>query len=627
MIKKIPILLIFAFAFSCSILEQDLSLNNGRKLSSLAMDEVVAVEDDETIRVKGSVRVYGKRNGQNSFSFPLHSLESPFFEDVPYTIIVSDNNVSCSYSNNIKKRSQQNIFEVKKYTYGDFLRCSHIAEGEGFFNFVYILPKIKTFDVSEAEYMKGFTPDIVSNMELTLAKIYEKLAPKNGSKPESLYYRERELLLKYVPDVINVTFDPKKFEVQFKTKIGSQDLFIINKINGMLTQPKWGKFSYEGYESDDYLKYGGAGSKYLREHGIKPFGLYCRHHKQDYNFEYINKLTFSDKGNIECSINSRRSGFLRFRTPKGEVKAEIKIMRVSKAIKLLPKYFLNKAQEAITKKISQMNENNSKRFNETIKKAIDEHEEEIDDMLTVDKKFPFNIIVKTKIMKRIILNKPMIRYEHKAGKDLKYLSYKVFFKNIYEDQNGVQFETSDIYMGELKTNMIITAGEKLSTYSLLTNINNDDFENKLKDYIELYSSRGKVITYRSYKKQLMKYSKKQKYSPQNSVEVDIHLSRFELNICGQIFPKVQNDGSKKENIMLTKLRARYDLFEGRNSGAFRSMYTNNFYYKEFELENAIEISTPIPYTDSSLNKDQCYHITPGEFVDRAFENSVILKTL
>lgn len=627
MIRNLSILLIFIFAFSCSIFEQNLSVDKGRKISSLPMDEVIAVEDDETIQVKGSVRVYGKRNGYNSFRFPLLNLESPFYEDIPYKVVVTNENVFCSHSNNIKKIGKKNTFEVRRYVYGDFLRCSYTSEGEGFFNFEYILPKIKTFAVSEAEYMKGFTPDIVSNMELTLAKIYEKLVPKNGKKPERLYYRDRELLLKYVPDIINITFDPRKFEVQFKTQIGKQDLFLIHKINGILTQPKWGEFSYEGYENDDYLNYGGAGSKYLRSHGIKPFGLYCRHENEDYNFESINKLTIADKGNIECSINSRKSRFLGFRAPKGEVKAEIQIMRVSKAIKNLPKYFLNKAQKAITNKILQMNKKNFQTFNRTIKKAIDKHEEEIVDMLTVDQKFPFNIIVRAKILKRIIFNKPMIRYETKAGKELKYLSYGVFYKNVYEDKNQAQFQSSDIYMGELKTNMIIPKGKKLSSYSFFTSVNNYDFENTLRGFLEKYSTGEEVAVYNSYKNMLKKYSKNQKYSPQKSLEIDIHLSRFGLNLCGTIFPKVQNDGSQNENMMLTVVRARYDLFEGGNSGAFRSMYTDNFYYKEFELEKPIEISTPMTYTDSSLTKDKCYHISPSEFASGSYENSVILKNI
>ena len=627
MIRKLSLFLTFIFAFSCSIFEQSKSVDTGRKISSLPMDDVLIAEDEESIRVKGTVRVYGKRDGYNSFSFPLHNLDSPFYDDIPYTIIVTNVDVTCSHSNNISREGLSNVFKVKKYSYGDYFRCSYNGDGEGFFNFVYILPKLKTFAVSEAEYMKGFSPDIVSNMELTLAKIYEKLAPKDGKKPERLYFRERELLLKYVPDVMNITFDPKKFEVQFKTTIGPQDLFKIHKINGVLTHSKWGTFSYEGYADDDYLKYGGAGAKYLRNYGIKPFGLYCRHTNQDFDFEYINEIMFSDKGKVECSINSRKSKFLRFRVPKGEVSAEIQIMRTSKAIKHLPNYYLNKAQNSISKKINEMNENNSKLFRGTIKKAIKRHEEEIVDMLSVDKKFPFNINVKARIVKRTILNKPMFRYENKNGREAKYLSYRVFVKNIYEDIHGGEFHSSDIFLGELKTNLIINEGKTLSSYSLLTDMNDYDFQNKVKNYIKTYSTGKDIVVYSSYKKLINKYSNNQKNSPKKSDEVLVELSRFSLNICGKILAYDHPDGSKKEHVMLNVVKARYDLYEGKNSGAFRSMFTDHFYYEQFQLEKPIEISTPIPFTGDNLTKDQCYHITPSEFADGTYENSVVLKNI
>lgn len=628
MSKNLTLLFILMFGFSCSLFEQTQTDVQKRDLASIiAFEDVLVLEEDENFQVKGSIRVYGKRDGYNSFSFPLLTLESPFYYNVPYIIHVSTHNVKCVHSENIERVGSNNTFSVKNYTYGDFLKCAYTERGEGFFNFIYEIPKIQPFAVSEAEYMKGFTPDIVSNMELRLAKIYEKLVPPPGQKAKPLFYRERELLLKYIPDIINVTFEAKKNEIQFETTIEKEDLFHIRNISGTIEHRKFGVTNHEGFLTDDYYKYKAAGSKYLIPYGLKPYALYCNHESMVYDFEYADEKTFSDPGKIQCSLNSRSPHFLGFKPAKGEVTAEITILRVAKAKKLLPKYYLNKAKNAIEKEIASMNANNQKRFKNRIEKEIDFHEKNIVDMLIVDKDFPYRTMVKAKEIKKVVLLKPIIRYETVAGKDYRYLSYKVFLRSVYEDQFGSQFQSSDIYMNELKTKMIITKDHELKNFSKVYSVNPADYYDGVKPYLENYFDKEKVIPYSAMEVYFEKLASRHRYSPKKSQLMEIELSRFSLAICGNIVPAYDTAGKKVEEVHLKDIRAKYDLEEGANISSFRTMYSDHYYFEKKNLESEIIVKTPIPYSSLESSKEQCYFMTPAEYADKNYGADLIFREI
>ena len=627
--KNFLIFVTFLFYVSCSTIDHSDQRILMRKVASDApMDDVVIDVEEEALSVSGTVRVYGKRHGYNEFNFPLYNLESPYYKSVPYYIILNSQDVSCIHSSNIKKVSDDmNYFKISDYSYGDYLKCKYTGKGENYFNFSYRIPKMKPFEVSEANYMKGFYPDIVSNMELSLARIYKKLVPPDGSKPERLYYRDRELLMKYVPDIAFIEFDPRKKEIQFTTKLEDQDLFQLVNIQGEMAHPKHGKFDYTGYENDDFFKYGNAGSKYLRPEKVKPFALFCERDGKVYDFEYTNELTLSEPGEVKCSINSRHQGFLGLRTVKGKVKAEIKIMRIQKAIKNLPKYYLDNAKKNITDHIEKMNKSNMKKFEKGVQSQIDQHKKDIVDMLVVDKSFPYNVKVKAATKVVHLYNKPYIRYETTNGVDVSYLSYRVFSKKQFIDEHGSEFTSSDVLLGALHTNMVVRDSSKLANYTLEYKVNPGDYFVHFDWMFEKYLDNEKeVIDFKFYKGTVDRFNKKAKHSPKFSDMQEIELSRFGLYLCGEVVPYTTGNNTY-EKLIMKKLKARYDLFEGGNVNSFRTMFSDKFYYEKYDLEDPIEITTYVQYSDRFLTGDLCFYISAEDFANQSYENSVLLKNI
>lgn len=540
---------------------------------------------------------------------------------------MSSHNVICTHSENIVRLGPNNSFVVNKYSYGDFLKCTYTDRGEGYFNFVYDIPKLKTFSVSDAQYMKGFTPDIVSNMELRLATIYDKLVPPEGEGPKKLFFRERELLLKYVPDIVKVTFSAKEHEMEFETKIEGQDLFHIGNIQGLIEHRKFGVTNHEGFMTDDFFRYNEAGKKYLVPKDIQPYALFCKHNNTYYDFELDFEKTFSEPGVIKCSLNTRRPNILGFRPGKGEANAEISILRISKAKKLLPKYYLNKAKDAITKEINRMNNSNQKNFKKKLEQAIDVHEKEIVNMLTVDKTFPYRINVKAKEVEKKILLKPIRTYEQIGDRERQYLSYRIFLKTIYEDQYGGVFQSSDIYLNEIKTTFQLGDEDRLKNYSKGYSFSPVDFDRNVLKYLEKYFEQNAKAPYTSFKSYLQKQHISHANNPKASEEKTIELSRFSLSVCGKILPILDKNGKQVEEVNLDHIRAKYDLEEGANVSSYRTMYSDQYYYEKSKLEDKLVIATPIPYTPTAKTKEHCYFMTPEEFVNKTYGAKLILKGL
>lgn len=628
MTKSILVLTTFFLYLSCSNLEQGGDRFSFRKIASgLKENEIRVNVDEQTIDIMGKVSLFRKRDGHNEFNFPLYKLESPYFKEVPYHIMINNQYISCVHSSNISRVEEgKNYFKVSNYQFGDYLKCKIVGAEQGSFNFIYQIPKLKPFEVSEASYMRGFYPDIVSNMELSLAKIYKKLVPDNGGAPQKLYYRERELLMKYVPDIVWVDFDPRKKEMQFSTELDEQDLFELSDIEGEIKHPKHGKIDYTGFENDDYQEFGWAGKKYLKPKGVKPFALFCEKGDQNFDFEYTNELIISDPGKINCSINSRYQGFMGFRVVKGSIKAKIKILRIKKAIKNLPRYYLNKAKKAISKRIEKMNDENTKRFTEGINKKLDERDREVKNMLAVDKTFPFNIEVNASLKSINTYSKPFVRHENKNGKDSNFLSYSVFYKKKFVDQEQKEFNSSEILLGVLHTDKVLKNIKDIKQYTLVYNINPSDYDAYFLKDLKKYFDNNKTIKLKTYKNMLSLYESRAKKYPDSLVEQNIELNRFGLYICGQISYYTKRK-VKYEKLILSTLKARYDLFEGGHVNSSRVMFPESFYEQQKQMDQSYEVLTKVKYIKDSGDENHCFYVSAEDFANEDYERSILLKSI
>ncbi len=338
-----------------------------------------------------------------SFDFPLPKIESPYYEQIPYFIKLASNKVDCEYSDSVTK-VKEGYFKIKSNVEKEFLRCrSKSSDAE--IGFSYILPVMSPFPVREAEWMRGFFPDVVSQTELKLSQIYNKwfeAKMRLGSDftvSDGITYRGRELLVKYFNDTSYQVISPRKFGYQFEKTLNEGDLLIIKDVDGYVFHSRLGSTDHGGFSTETFVEEGRAGRRYLETTRIKPFEFFCQHNSKVYDFRLKSDLLFDSPGTVKCGINAKKSFFIPLVKPKGQTEFYVQHMNVEKSIELIPSHIEN-AKTKIKNKIKKMNEENQYHFRAWIYRAIAKKEKEIEFELEVDSLFAPSIRVGDKELPR-----------------------------------------------------------------------------------------------------------------------------------------------------------------------------------------------------------------------------------
>ena len=582
---------------------------------------------DKCLKIKGSIYAYGKTDGHSEFDFPVPKLVTPYFSDVPYEISISNNeNVKCYTGPGVKRVGTS--YRIEKVVVGSYLKCRYIGEGKGYFHFQYEIPIFQSFPVKEAEWMKGFFPDVVSNTELTLSSIYQKWTEaqnnlKNPSVEDAITYRGRELLLKYEGDSEHKIFDPRKNEFQYEFQLSPGDIVEVSNINGKIIHPKFGQSDYLGFVTGDYSKYSNAGKKYLATKSVKPYGFFCMQDGVIYNFEYSYSFVFDKPGILKCSINTRNHNIFWLQKPKGQVEATFKVMELSKIINRIPKRLVN-PKIRISNKINLMNYENNMNFTKWISRSLKAHESSIQALSEVDKIFSFQKVVNATIKKSVLTQVPEVRIEAVENKELRFLNLRLFQRKNYETEEGANFITSELPFGLVVTNTK-TSNRNINRYNKQYVFKDNSILNlSSKYFLNLVSPND--LTKDSYSKYLkeMKKAQSKKSSFKSSLDLKpILLNRYMTQVCGKIEMYINGYRDRKQKVTMQSLKAIYDTPRGGAVGELRETMAHLFYSEQVPLKQEIVIYSNVTYKKDT---EQCYYLSAPNFVSKNYRDAIFAES-
>lgn len=381
--------IIFILSVSCTSLSRKVATVSPTFIHHKTCPKIYGLRG-ECYSLDAKVTVSSRSTKLKTFNFPLPRLDSPFYEDVPYYIKINSDQIKCEYSSSITKMSQGQ-FRVKLKTDNENLNCS-LESQKTQMEFSYIIPVFTPFPVKEAEWMRGFFPDIVSQTELKLSQIYDKWFEAKRSLGDQfqvldgITYRGRELLLKYFDDITYNVISPRKYDFQFERVLVHGDLLVVKDVKGYIFHPKLGRADHGGYSTEDYLADGSAGKRFLEKTRIKPFEFFCIQNGKVFDFRIKNKIVFDSPGTVSCGVNSKKNFFLPLIKPKGQVEFYVQHMNVKKSIKLVPSHIEN-ASTKIKNQIEKMNESNKSSFKSWIYRGISKKETEVQSELQIDSMF------------------------------------------------------------------------------------------------------------------------------------------------------------------------------------------------------------------------------------------------
>jgi hypothetical protein len=602
-----------------------------REVASLKLNNIKAANSsncsnvfdslDKCLKIQGSIYVYGKTDGYSEFDFPLERLVSPYFGEVPYEIKISENvNIKCDSSSEIEKIGS--FYRVTKVSTGSFLKCRYVGVGKGYFSFEYEIPIFQTFPVKEAEWMKGFYPDLVSNTELTLSNIYQKWTNvhhkmKSPEIEDAITYRGRELLLKYEGDSEHKIFDPRKNIFQYEFDLLPGDLVEVSNINGKIIHPKFGESNYLGFQTEDNSKNINAGDKYLAPRGVKPYGFFCVHNGVTKNFEFTYFYIYDKPGKLKCSLNTRGHNLFWFKRPNGQVEATFKVMEINKIINRIPLRLAN-SKIRIQKKIDKMNVENKNNFSKWISRSLKVHDSSIQALNEVDKVFKFQIFLNAKIENSILSQKANSRVETINDEDNTYLNLNLYLRNVYKPYAGNIFLTSASLFGTIKTNKLID-DRTLESYD-----NDSSFVGESIESLDSLN-KNRSMSYASFLNELsIAQSKKANLDESNlsSFKV-IPLTRYMTQVCGNIEGYYNSKREKKQKITMVSLKAIYDTPHGGLVGDLRETRANLFYSQSITLKDQVQIYSNIDFTEDT---NQCYFLSASNFVSKNYRDAIFAES-
>ncbi len=403
---KVLVLLAIFIITSCTILDRRLASFEEMGIKKPFFEfhkicpEKIKGNTESCYVLKASVSLLSQREKVGTFRFPLRALSTPFYNNVPFYIKIDSDQRTCRFTKTITPVSS-NIYKVlfdEKEENNFSCRADNLK-------FSYIIPSFDEFPVSEAEWMNGFFPNIVSHTELKLSQIYDKwmgtraLLEERFQISDGITYRGRELLLKYANFSNYEVVGPKKFSYQFEKEIFDGDMLIIKDIKGSIEHPRFGITGPEGYQTANFKEKQEAGNRYLRKTKVRAYEFFCEYNGKLIHFREQESFQFANPGKIRCSINTKKKGIFNLGRIKGHIEFNIQYMNIKESIKRIPKQVAN-SQVRIRNRIKHMNKSNIDLFENLISKQVDLKEQATRYELEMDKEFPASIFKEDKLTYR-----------------------------------------------------------------------------------------------------------------------------------------------------------------------------------------------------------------------------------
>lgn len=359
----IKLLIIFTLGYSCSffsVRESRKIAGGPRSIFQYNCGSMLLYGSED--KLTKSCWMISKDIEKEQSKFRLSPLKTPFYKSRSYFIqLSSPDELVCSKEDVLKKISKY----FYKVTLEEEVNCEFKLKENR--SLTFILPYFEPFPVSEAEWMKGFYPNIVNQSELKLSQILDKWKRAKDIKKDmfvfddGITYRARELLMKYLVSTSLFSIIPNRFEYTFRKILKAGDLLRISAPTGIITHPKYGETNYLGYETEDFLQNQTAGKKYLVKSDIRPFEFFCKFKEEYFHFRNSSFLVFKDAGTVKCGINVKRKSILQLRYPKGYIDFGVNYMDLEQSIARIPSYISN-ARVRIENRVIQMNEENKIMF-------------------------------------------------------------------------------------------------------------------------------------------------------------------------------------------------------------------------------------------------------------------------
>lgn len=630
--SKLLFLCIFFINLSCSGLlrleQRKIASIISKKVNDLnftVIDNCQILSGDSSYRGKcfelnGSVNVYGKDEGYNQFDFPLINLQSPYYYSVPYKINITSKKTKCISSSGIE--SKGNEFTVLSNYSKEYILCSNDSSKSGTIDFTYKVPYFSGFEVKEAEWMRGFFPDIINNTELKLSQILSKWDEafrknSNAKVSDAITYRGRELLLKYEGNTEVMIFDPKRNKYQFEKKLNDGDIVIVSDIFGNINHPQLGVSDSRGIPTSDYIKNGVAGKAYLEPVDVKPYAFFCRFKDELITFDYQKQYTFNKPGLLKCSINTRKGKFFWFKKPKGQLEATIRSLDLKEVISRLPSRLLN-AKIRLDNKLYIMNATNIENLKKWLIRAINSHENDIQYFLEVEKVFP-HILNEKVFFKHTELKHKVLMSLIEEGVDQ--VNIEVTSKNSYMTLGNKSFNTSDEHLGVLKVSKV---KNKNIGKSLDKNVAGSYFEiDYILNFKDLLKYKGaKTIELDKYQTSLDAISSS--YSNSKSAEVDLELHRVQIQVCGQVEAYLDYRGLTSQKVIIDHFKAVYDSPSGGAVIEKSGVIGKDLFSKSYYLDKKEVYFTKIPFNGKET--ESCFKITPENFATGDYLNAILLNS-
>lgn len=635
MLKYLFFIIILCFQISCAVSTRDIASQSDDQIflstpEICSRDFQILSGENKCYKFSSTVSVLGKKEGHNIFDFPLIQLDSPYYEEVSYLIsIKSDDEVSCIHSQSIKKISK-NTYAIKNNLFADFFRCSYEGDSQGSIEFTYEIPYFQSFEVSKAEWMKGFFPNIVNNTELLLAQILSKWNEtskqlKDKDISNAISYRGRELLLKYEGNNEDFVFDPNKNKFQYEKLIAPGDIIRVKNLSGSIIHPYLGKSDYKGVPLEEVNSSIELGDKFLMPKGVLPNGFFCTINNQLYTFVKDSSYTFDKPGLLKCSLNTRRNKILWFKKAKGQVEASFESLNLELVMQRLHLTLAN-AKVRISNKIKLMNQANISEFKKWIERALHSHRVNLEYLKTVEEEYPFSIKLKSKLGKVELFHRLSYRLDvSDSGQEIRFVNLNVFSKNYYTDEKGTSFSISEKYLGQIKTSLLYGDPEAIdlanNKYLITEFENKTEFNQFNKKYFE--ENYKNLISLTGYINELNSLTKKNIKKSRPNPEVII-LKRFNLKVCGDVRSYNAPNGEVKELVILTNTRAIYDTITADIKESQRELYLDSYYKIEKSLNMMEFVYTGTPFVKS---RRACYLVTPGNFANQNYQDSILINSL
>jgi len=606
-------ILFFILFSACSIFKgQDSSQQNipARSISSIS-DSIEIVEQDNIIIINGNVKIGGEQDKNRTFAFPLIKLSSTYYSDNKYDLIIDTDQVDCFNSDDITKNSKNN-FTISSYKYGAYVNCEYTGIRQSQINYSYILPRYKSFNLSKADWRVGYDEKIITPAIILLSKINDKL-----KKNKPLYYRDREILLKYFGKIETIKFDPSVHRHQFKTVLEKNDIVELTNISGEISHSIYGVMDVMGGSNKRYRKKSRAGLKYLEPKDVPPYAFFCKNDKKVKYFQYTDSTRIDKPGNIACSINTRRPSIWWRVKLGGSITAIINQLKINEVRKELPR-MLKAPQDHIDKLVGRINHTNKSQLVDLLVRSITEYESNTFDMQEVNKLFPMTIEVSSRLISSELHHEAVSEISYDQGVKWK-LAYNIYQRSKMKDFSQ-EYIISDFYLGKLITNHELAEDSDLSVYTNTFNVDGWYFENELAPFYTEATRNNLPVNYQEYMERF-KGDSGNLVNVSGKVE-EVKLKRFMMEACGTVRPYL-SEGKSLNKVVLTEIRARYDAQYGGINTTYRRINPENFFHMNKKLKTHKTIFTKVKYTGDEEN---CFYLSPEDFISSWYNDSDFHKS-